>query len=102
MQGRLRFVPDYQYRNCLGEIRPLEGLPAESVIVSNESLGVVNKLCYLGDMNSADGIVGESVGTRIRCGWNKFRDILSSLSRYFQCAQKVKSSRHVPGCCCLW
>ena len=29
-----------------GEIRPLEGLPALSIVVSNESLEVVNNVCY--------------------------------------------------------
>ena len=36
-------------RKCTGEIRRLEGLPAECVFVSNEYLEVGNKLCYLGD-----------------------------------------------------
>ena len=45
----LRSVPDYKCRKCTGEIRSLEGLPAEFVVTSNESLEVVNKLCYFGD-----------------------------------------------------
>ena len=36
-------VPDNKCRKSTGEIRPLEGLPAEIVVVSNESLEVVNK-----------------------------------------------------------
>ena len=45
IKGSLRYVPDYKCRKCAGEVRPFEGLPAESV-VSNESLEVVNKFCY--------------------------------------------------------
>ena len=33
----------------------LESLPAESVVVSNESLEEVNKFCYLGDKIRAAG-----------------------------------------------
>ena len=45
--GSLRSVPCYKDRECASEIRPVEGLPAESVVISNESLEVVNKFCYL-------------------------------------------------------
>ena len=38
-----RFVPDYKCRKSTGEIRPLEGLPAESLVASIVSLEVVNK-----------------------------------------------------------
>ena len=55
MKGRLRFIPDYKCRKCTGQIRPVEGLPTESIVVNNESLEVVNKLCYLSDMISATG-----------------------------------------------
>ena len=90
--GRLRYVPD-KCRKCTGEIRPLEGLPSESVVVSNESLEVVNKFCYLGDMISAVG-VEESIVARIRCDWVK---CMTLLPRYFHCAQKVKVFRHLSG-----
>ena len=79
MKGRLRYVPDYKCRECTGEIRSLEGLPAESVVTSNKSLEIVNKFCYLGDMISAAGGVGESMVARIRCGWEKFRELLFCL-----------------------
>ena len=75
----LRYVPDYKCRKCTGEIRPLEGLPAESV----------------GDMISVVGGIGESIVARIRYGWNKFRWLLPLLPRCFHCAQKVKCSIHV-------
>ena len=38
MKDRLMSAPDYKCRKCIGENRTLEGLPAESVVVSTESL----------------------------------------------------------------
>ena len=67
MKGRLRSVPDYKCRKCTGEIRPPEGLPAESVVINNGSLEVVDKFCDLGDMISTGGIVEENIVARIRC-----------------------------------
>ena len=61
---------------CRKCITPLEGLPAESVGVSNESLGVENKFCYLGDIISAAVCVEESIVVGIRCGRKKFREFL--------------------------
>ena len=46
MKGRLRYVPDYKCRKCTGVIRLLEELPVEYIVVSNESLAVVNKFCH--------------------------------------------------------
>ena len=59
MTGRLASVPS--------EIKPFQGLPAESVVKSNESLEVVNKFFYLGDISPAGG-VAESIVASIRCG----------------------------------
>ena len=63
----LSHVADYQCRKFTREVRPLDGLPAESVVVNNQSLEVVNKLCYLGDTISAGGVEERIVGI-IRCG----------------------------------
>ena len=62
---------DNKCRNCRCEIIPPEGLPEESVLISNKSLEIVNKFCYLGDMISVTGGVEESIVARIRCGWKK-------------------------------
>ena len=61
MKGRLRSVPDYKCKKCTYEIKPLEGLPAEYVVVSNESLEVVIKFFYLGDTINAGGDFEESI-----------------------------------------
>ena len=80
MKDRLRYVPDYKCTNCTGKIRPLVGLPAESVVVNNESLEIVNKFCYLGDTISAVAGVEESIVARIRPEWKKFREIFPLLT----------------------
>ena len=50
-------------------VRPLEGRPAESLVVSNESLEEVNKFCDLDDMSSAgSGVEGSIVANR-RGSW---------------------------------
>ena len=61
MKGRLWSVAEYKCRKCTFEIRPLEGLPAVSVVISNESLEIVKKFCYLDDIISAAGVVEESI-----------------------------------------
>jgi len=39
----------------------------------NANLELVDKFCYLGDMLTVGGDADASVETRIRNGWNKFR-----------------------------
>ena len=40
---------------------------------------VVDKFCYPGDMLSVDGDADAAVETRIRIGWNKFRQLVPLL-----------------------
>jgi len=44
------------------------------------NLELVDKFCYLGDKFSVDGNADAAVETRIRIGWNKFRQLLPLLS----------------------
>jgi hypothetical protein len=37
------------------------------------------KFCYLGDMLDADGGVDSAVTTRVRCAWNKFKELKTLL-----------------------
>jgi len=46
----------------------------------NANLELVNKFCYLGDMFSVDGDADAAVETRIRIGWNKFRQLVTLLT----------------------
>ena len=64
---------------CTCEFRPLKGLPAESAVVSNESLEVVNKFCYLGDMIS-ELVLKKSIVARIRCGRKNIENIVNFLN----------------------
>jgi len=41
----------------------------------NANLDLVDKFCYLGDTLSVDRDGGGAVETRIRIGWNKFRQL---------------------------
>ena len=46
----------------------------------NVYLELVDKFCYLGDMLSVDGDADAAVETRIRIGWNKFRQLVPLLT----------------------
>jgi len=45
-------------------------------IGASANLEVVDKFCYLGDILSEDGDADAAVETRIRIGWNKFRQMV--------------------------
>ena len=73
-------VADFRCRRCKGDARPLDGRPVESIAVGGESLGVVDKFCYLGDVIGAGGGAEESSIARVRSGWKKFRELLPILT----------------------
>ena len=95
----LRSAVDYKYRKSTVEVRPLQWQLAECIVVSNESLEVVNKLSCCCDMISAGGHAEENIRARIRCGWKKFSALFAYtyllLLGCFRCAQKVKFPRYV-------
>ena len=80
VRGKLGAVEDYKCRICTGEVTHLDKQPTESLTIENDNLDVVDKFCYLGDMISAGGGAEESILTRIRCGWKKFRELLPVLT----------------------
>jgi len=45
----------------------------------NANLELVDKFCYLGDMLIVDRDADAAVETRIRIGWNKFRQLVPHL-----------------------
>ena len=49
-------------------------------IGDNGNLELVDKFCYLGVMLSVDGDADAAVETRIRIGWNKFRQLIPLLT----------------------
>jgi len=46
----------------------------------NAFLELVDKFCYVGDMLSVDGDADAAVETRIRIGWNKYRQLVPMLT----------------------
>ena len=49
-------------------------------IGGDADLELVDKFCYLGDILSVDGNADTAVETRIRIGWNKFRQLVPLLT----------------------
>ena len=63
---------------CRGCVNPVTGTGCTSVDIGGDAnLELVDNFCYLGDMLSVDGDVYAAVETRIRIGWNKFRQLVS-------------------------
>jgi len=63
---------------CRGCVNPVIGTECTSVDIGiNANLELVDKFCYLGDILSVDEDAYAAVETRIRIGWNKFRQLVS-------------------------
>jgi len=66
---------------CRGCSNPVISTGHTSVdIGANANLEVLDKFCYLGDMLSVDGDADAAVQSRIRIGWNKFRQLVPLLT----------------------
>jgi len=65
---------------CRGRVNPVPSRGCTNVDIDNAKLELVDKFCYLGDMLSEDGDADAAVETRIRIGWNKFRQLVSLLT----------------------
>jgi len=66
---------------CRGCLKPLTGAGRTSVdIRARAKLELVDNFCYLGDMLSVNGDADAAVETRIRIGWNKFRQLVPLLT----------------------
>jgi len=62
-------------------VNPATGTGRTSVDIGGDAnLELVDKFCYLGDMLSVDGDADAAVETRIRIGWNKFRQLVPLLT----------------------
>jgi len=60
---------------------PVTGTGCTSVDIGGDTnLELVDKFCYLGNMLSVDGDADAAVVTRIRIGWNKFRQLVPLLT----------------------
>jgi len=66
---------------CRGCMNPVTSTGRISVDIGvNASLELVDKFCYQGDTMSVDGDADAAVETRIRIGWNKFRQLVPLLT----------------------
>jgi len=66
---------------CRGCVNRVTGTGSTSAdIGSDANLELVEKFCYLGDMLSVGGDADAAVETRIRIGWNKFRQLVPLLT----------------------
>jgi len=65
-------------RGCMN---PVTSTGCTSVNIGvNANLKLVDKFCYLGDMLRVVGDADAAVETRIRIGWNKFRQLVPLLT----------------------
>jgi hypothetical protein len=60
-----------------GAERQEEGLD----LGNGDCLEIVSKFCYLGDMLNGNGGVDSALVTRVRCAWNKFRELQGILTK---------------------
>ena len=65
-------------RVCTGDL--VQQVRPDPLVLDGETLETVDTFCYLEDTISAGGGAGESVVTRIRCGWGKFTELLPVLT----------------------
>jgi len=66
---------------CRGCSNPVISTGCSSVdIGASANLEVVDKFCYLGDMQSVDGDADAAMEARIQIGWNKFRQLVPLLT----------------------
>ena len=62
-------------------LNPVSGTGRTSVDIGvNANLQLVFKFCHLGDVLSVDRDADAGVETRIRIGWNKFRQLVPLLT----------------------
>ena len=79
-KGRLRESPDFRCGKCLVEFDESSQERLEQALINGIPLEVVEICCYLGDILSSYGGVGEAVAAWVRSGWKKFRELLPVLT----------------------
>jgi len=71
---------------CKGCMNPVTGIEHIGV---NANLEIVDKFCYLGDILSVDENADAAVETRIRIGWNKFRQLVPVLTNISESEREI-------------
>ena len=79
ISGSLSAVRDFTCKRCCGLLPRQDDIP-NTVTLNGDSLEVVQKFCYLGDMLDAGGGAQSSSITRVQCAWGKFRNLLPLLT----------------------
>ena len=69
----------FECKKCRGDVPPAE-VAAEGFKVDGETYAAVDRFCYLGDMLNAQGGGEAAVTVRVRCAWQKFRELSSFLT----------------------
>jgi len=66
---------------CRGCVISVTGTGCTNVDIGGDAnLELVDKFCYLDDMLSVEGDADAAVETRIRIGWNKFKQLVPLLT----------------------
>jgi hypothetical protein len=82
-------------RRCLGSMKDDDLVEKSMIIGKWVELEKVKKFSYFGDMLDADGIVDSAVTTRVRCAWNKFRELAPFLTAKSLLTGEGKSVREL-------
>ena len=82
IKGKLKPDPEFLCSRCLGTAKPIDTQLIKKLSIGEDTLDVVATFCYLGDMVSQGGGCLEGITTRIRCAWNKFRQLLPLLTSH--------------------
>jgi len=83
IQGSLQVAsPTFRCKQCMRTEQNGGGVQDGNTVDCGNDIVLerVGKFCYLGDMLNADGGVDSAVVARIRCGWNKFRELAPILT----------------------
>jgi len=81
---------------CRGCVNPATGTGCKSVDIGDDAnLELVDKVCYLGDILSVDRDADAAVETRIRIGWNKFRQFVPLLTSDREIVQQLCAKQYV-------
>ena len=79
ISGSPSAVRDFTCKRCSG-ILPIQNDIQNVVTLNGDSLEVVQKFCYLGNMLDAGGGAQSGSMARVQCVWGKFRNLLPLLS----------------------
>ena len=92
IRGKLKKDCKFKCQTCANQQTDI-GEDFSGKELNGQSLEIVEKFCYLSELSQRSAV--DSVITRIRSGWNKFRDLVLSQSRF-----ALRSKRQTIFCMC--